>query len=58
MNVPQNAAFRTGKLGPETMSGGTGTLRSVILSRTSGSTLSAGAGRATMTVTSTVTSTV
>jgi hypothetical protein len=54
MNVPQNAAFRTGKLGPETMSGGTGTLRSVILSRTSGSTLSAGAGRATMTVTSTV----
>ena len=54
MNVPQNAAFRTGKVGPETMSGGTGAVRSVILSATSGPARSAGAGRATLTATFTV----
>ena len=36
VNVPENSTFRTGEVGPESMSRGAGTVRGVVLSRASG----------------------
>jgi hypothetical protein len=42
VNVPENSAFRTGEVRPESMSRGAGTVRGVVLSRASGPTRSLG----------------
>ena len=42
VNVPENSAFRTGEVGPESMSRGAGTVRGVVLSRAGGPTRSLG----------------
>jgi hypothetical protein len=42
VNVPENSAFRTGEVGPESMPRGAGTVRGVVLSRAGGPTRSLG----------------
>jgi len=44
MNVPENSAFGTSKVGPKSMPGGTGTIHSVVLSPTGGFTTSGRTG--------------